>query len=263
MCWLLGTSNVHAMPNWGTATEVWWDNFNLPFGQGQEQDYAIKGGSGRPTTAIALDSPPGFSRAFAQLQGNGIFPTLKVESFTDANTPSGFGTVANTWALEEFQYSGDAPTILTYNVEMGGLVEEGPGGGGAALFSTTSFYESAGFEISGVLWPSGTIKGDATPLSLSITSNDNPGQHTLTGSLSINVVPGEIFYLFQQFGTETVGDAAVANGFGTLLGHFTDSTNIVALSVPEPSGNTLAVVFLMQTLVARFRMAKAAQSGIT
>ena len=236
-----------ASPKWGVITRAAVrDAFsNSPLANNFTID--SDGGAGTLFTqsfvddAVTLDSfgqgphDRGLAQGFAALTLSGQQPPiLKARAILTGNisnqppvdgrpvNDAGARGTAN--ASEIFQYIGAVPTVLTWSFTLEGRlvdpvdVDPEPNAATYIKAQVAVFPESGYFFTTEVV---NLLDNGVFPKSFDFTSlqilDDTAGLvATRTANLSFGVVPGEIFYLFEQLDAQAFRDARAADAFGTL-----------------------------------------------
>lgn len=186
--------------------------------------------------------------AMGEATANGFLnPILKSKStgFDDEGVSSIVGMMAT------YQYNGTSSGTVTYDWTLDAILsEDDPNSAAflryrAGLISGADFYSTSYVDF---------FESSATVVdSINITSSES-GTIDESGSLTIDVDPGEVFYLstlLQTYGGRAGGEA---DAFNTSVGSFSVSGgSIVSLSaVPEPAaGSILALAGLVGLAIRR------------
>ncbi len=213
--------------------------------------------------AVTLDSfgngpwDRGVAEASAALQfAMNEIPELKAKVILTGNTATQPSSVlgargfARASAVELFQYTGATASTLTLTLTLEGTVQESFDTSSTGLFGSLGvFEENDNFAYAN---DTGTIrefrgapKQDVTPggtggsaiLNLSIPLDTNGLEETVTGDVTISVVPGEIFYVFTGLSADATFGNNFADAFGTLRATFDDPSVVTIHNViiPEPT----------------------------
>ncbi len=184
--------------------------------------------------------PRGNADARATLSGGFSTPVLKARSAADAGFRGAFGTA---FAVQGYTYNGAGET-LTLDVDLDGLVTdpESDASDTSAELEVV-LYASNPFDF---ISDRGTLDFElgATPLE---HSGGGPAAITLQldfsnpshaqGQISIDVNPGDEFYLWAFLRAESQSGAAATSveAFNTGTMNFLGNPNLVAASVPVPA----------------------------
>ncbi len=241
-------------PQWGAETDGGW--FYVP--GGSEYDYHFDGGAGTTLATTTIDNEVGVGKSLSLLRGENRLPILKAQSATSPTAAATQELFNSAWAIEGFRYSGATPTQLTYNVSLTGSVSD-PAANDTGIYSVTAFLDGPGFGYD-VNYHSLFINEVLLASPLFLDFNDTVNNGSKVGSLSINVVPGQVFYLYQLLATTAQGPNAAADAYGTLKGSFADDAQVQVMSVPEPAAGLLAFCGMVALSVAR-RCSRRARIG--
>lgn len=221
--------------------------------------------------AVTLDSfgngpwDRGTAHAFAGLAfAANRPPALKAEAILTGNTSNQPGTdavaSANVFASDLFQYIGSQSATLNLTYTLEGEVVEGAIDPNDAfdsstrIFAQVAVFEEAGYFFSddfGGLFESGATAKDFDVSTLLIEEDTGGSTATRTTTLTFNVQPGELFYVWQVLEATAFRDARSADAFSTLVGEFDQPELVTSLSVPEPM--TLALLLTVAPWLLRRR----------
>lgn len=214
----------------------------------------------------------GLAEASAELQfATNTIPELKARAILTGNTAtqsssvSGARGFSQASAVELFQYTGTAPSTLTLTLTLDGIVQEHFDGSPTGLLGLLGvFEENDDFRYATdrgtIIEFGGDAKQDVTPggtggrafLNLAIARDTGGVRETVTGDVTIGVVPGEVFYVTTALSAQADDEDNFADAFGTLRATFDDPSVVIVHNVviPEPATACLIGVGL---LLARCR----------
>ena len=203
-------------------------------------------------------------------------PELKAKVVLTGNTATQPSSVtgargfARASAVELFQYTGPTASTLTLTLTLEGTVQEHFDGSTTGLFGSLGvFEENDDFTYAndeGTIFEfDGDYKQDVTPggsggralLNLSIPLDTNGIEETVTGDVTISVVPDEVFYVFTGLSARADDEDNFADAFGTLKATFDDPSVVVIHNVviPEPTAGLLWGVGSLLIVAAKRRRA--------
>ena len=219
--------------------------------------------------AVTLDSfgngpwNRGVAEASSQLQfATNEIPELKARAILTGNTADrddvtvlGASAFARSSAVELFQYTGAVPSTLTLTLTLDGEVQKGFSGSLTGLFGSLGVFEeneNTNFIYStdrGTIFEfGGDPKQDVSPGSnggaafVDVSIRDDTGgvKDTVSGSVTIDVIPDEVFYVFTALSANANQDNDFADAFGTLQATFDDPSVVTIHNViiPEPATAT-------------------------
>lgn len=183
-------------------------------------------------------------------------PELKAKAIltgnlaTQPNTVIGARAFARATAIELFQYTGTTASTLTLTLTLDGVVQEHFDGSPTGIFGSLGvFQETDDFTYANdrgtIIEFRGTPKQDVTPggpgdrafLDLAIPLDTNGLRETVTGDVTIGVVPGELFYVFTGLSARADDENNFADAFGTLRATFDDPSMVIIhdVIIPEPA----------------------------
>ena len=206
-------------------------------GPGSHLDSSGDGGEGFTAAATSLTAIEGFGSAFVSLSGETYLPLLGV--FADSNPNARVSSQAVGYNAS--RYVGSEP--ITVDVELvleGSATLDASGRASVAVilgddlpfythYATLVFEEVA-------LNPELELLG-TTELFLPV----NVGNTTVTGSIPIDLEPGDKFFVWASLLGSGVRNGLV-DADNTFSARFSDPTDIISLLVPEPAGAIWAFV---------------------
>lgn len=218
----------------------------------------------------------GVAEASAELQfATNQIPELKAKVILTGNVATqpdsvlGAQGFAQAAAVELFQYTGDTPSTLTLTLTLEGTVQEHFNLSTTGLTGILGVFEANDdFEYANdrgtIFETGGDPKQDVTPggggfayITLSIPMDTNGLVETVTGDVTIGVVPGEVFYVSTTLSANAVDEDNFADAFGTLRATFDDPSMVTIHNVviPEPTTGLLIGAGSLLMLVAKRRRA--------
>jgi len=229
---------VIVLDPWGAETYVWityapsyWGGFSpVP------SIFDYDGGQGSFSSYSSASDFRGDGQAAAQLQGSGIMPVLKAESYV-ASSDETWGTWTTAFAIEGYTYSGTGAQTFNLSASLTGDINNPYAGdplNGTALRADIYIFNAENFvwctDPGTLLYEYGaTTKAD--PIEFSA---DETGHVSLTDSRSFSVEPGETFYLWAMLEAKAQWAPSYADAFSTLDLQFDSTEGLTPASVPVP-----------------------------
>ena len=199
-----------------------------------------------------------FANALINPFGNNLAvpPLLRAEARLSGNTgnlpfagelPVGAVGVAQSGALDVFQYIGAVPTTLTLTYTLEAVVSGGSFLGSptfavaraAVLNDQVSFFDTSidtlAYESGATLLSHGGVNADGT--AVLYDTGGSLVQQTIT--LPFDVQPGQIFYVVVKMGALASGGTNFTDASNTVIGSFDHPELIASLSLPTPGATAL------------------------
>ena len=221
--------------------------------------YDYDGGQGYVSAASSISDYRGHTASSAILRFNGgLTPRLSSDAFVTADDRL-WGASGTVWAIEQYTYTGTAPTDLTLNVHISGSLFVNP-----AEYSTSYGTVTSGTRIEadvyifnqnnfGYYHDIGTLIGEAGATSKGSVSfwYDEDGDYDDNGQIVFSVNPGETFYLWSMLETPAQWVGSFADAGSTMTMSFVDGSNLQTGTVPIPGSLFLFVPGLVCLMAFR------------
>lgn len=193
----------------------------------------------------------GSADAEASLTGSLFSPVLRARG-GGAGVPQAGGAFAEAFAVQGYTYEGEETKTFTLDITLSGtIIPSDPAV--SSLNSTVALFETDDFEYNpffGDLLENGATlyqqTGGGGNASVQFYKNEY-GYFSETQSISVELDPGDSFYLWSKLNASGVGHGGLggtADAYNTLTMAFTDGDGLVAdgVLVPEPVSSTLFIV---------------------
>ena len=238
-------------PNVGARTIASINDVNSGGGE-NNPGTVIRGGEHAPFAFSDVNDLRGIAEASATLQINLNEPPIlrgrAVLSGGHTMLPDVVGAHAFTesFASDLFQYTGATAGTLQLTFSLEGLVSDLPADSQTFIKSRVAVFNIPNYEFTSS-FDTLAFELGAVPKAYDLTTlqilNDTGGTlASRTTTLSFNVNPGEIFYVWETLDTSARRDTRSADAFNTLTSEFDHPELVVSASnVPEPGSLMLLV----------------------
>lgn len=197
-------------------------------------------------------SPRGEGEGHARLSRAGSISTPELKAF-GAGTAGGPGTAGIgqgfAFGMEGYTYAGPGTTI-SLDIELSGIITNPNGRSFTSIDADVYILDPGDFAFGGfgTLNLGGLLGEGIFPLDVVSLFLDNSGIDT--ASLQLDLEDGDQFYVYATLGA-SAANGAIADALGTLTMDFSDSSGLVAASVPLPPAAWLFVSAVVGMLGVR------------
>ncbi|REL36991.1 PEP-CTERM sorting domain-containing protein [Thalassotalea euphylliae] len=207
--------------------------------------YDEEGGQHHSSGSVSGYSDFGESRAYANLDGFGFLPTLKVY----ASSEFGENSIARAFAVQHYTYQGSDDHNIDLNFNLHGVVS--PSGVDVTNYLTASVAVLTGSSDRFLRWDPFDIEylyeelgGNFEQAGIEQVGIEF-GEQDVPGNLSFNIDNGQSFYVLTEISASTF--AGTADGWNTLSLNFTDTSGLTAAFGGSLSNNQPAVAVPLPT----------------
>jgi hypothetical protein len=258
------TVSAQATPHWGTQTVV--SITDVGSGGGESNPSTdLKGGAGAFLAGSSANDLRGTGDAAATLQAvQNKVPILRSRSVLSGGVSgapgvTGARVTAGAFASEMFRYNGSVPTTLSLTFTLEGTVSDLPADSLTRITSEVAIFNAANYAFSSsfdtLVFEMGATTKAFDRTTLRILDDTGGSLATRTTVLTFQVIPGEIFYLWETMETSARRDMRSSDAFNTMIAEFDRPELVTPGSVPEPG--VLAYLLAASCLIAtvrRFRL---------